>query len=144
MFKGCTSLTSAPALPALTLAPGCYHSMFYGCTSLSAAPAMSATTLANNCCVSMFNECSFLTSAPALPATTLADRCYNSMFQNCSSLTSISASFTEWTSNTTTNWVDGVAANGTFYCPTALGTNETITRGNNNCPTNWTVVNTDA
>ena len=29
------------------------------------------------------------------------------------------------------------------YCPTALGTNATITRGTNACPEGWTVVNTD-
>ena len=34
MFQGCTSLTQAPALPAITLASECYDSMFYGCTSL--------------------------------------------------------------------------------------------------------------
>lgn len=49
MFRECTSLTSAPALPATTLAGSCYDSMFYGCTSLAAAPALPATTLANGC-----------------------------------------------------------------------------------------------
>ena len=34
MFSGCTSLTTAPSLPATTLADYCYSSMFYGCTSL--------------------------------------------------------------------------------------------------------------
>ena len=34
MFYGCTGLTTAPALPATTLASSCYQSMFYGCTSL--------------------------------------------------------------------------------------------------------------
>jgi hypothetical protein len=34
MFFGCTALTSAPALPATTLADGCYQRMFQGCTSL--------------------------------------------------------------------------------------------------------------
>ena len=34
MFKGCTSLVEAPALPAKELAWGCYYSMFKGCTSL--------------------------------------------------------------------------------------------------------------
>ena len=34
MFGGCTSLTTAPALPATTLAGGCYQEMFTGCTSL--------------------------------------------------------------------------------------------------------------
>jgi len=35
MFKGCTSLTTAPALPAQTLAEHCYQAMFQGCTSLN-------------------------------------------------------------------------------------------------------------
>ena len=35
MFSGCTYLTTAPVLPATTLAPYCYQSMFYGCTSLN-------------------------------------------------------------------------------------------------------------
>lgn len=34
MFWNCTSLTTAPALPATTLASNCYESMFYGCTRL--------------------------------------------------------------------------------------------------------------
>ena len=40
MFQGCTSLTSAPALPATMLGAGCYHEMFYNCTSLRSAPAL--------------------------------------------------------------------------------------------------------
>lgn len=35
MFNGCTSLSEAPALPATSLARGCYNGMFYGCTSLN-------------------------------------------------------------------------------------------------------------
>ena len=34
MFRDCTSLTQAPALPATTLASNCYDSMFRDCTSL--------------------------------------------------------------------------------------------------------------
>ena len=49
---------------------------------------------------------------------------YN-FFENCSSLSSISVDFTVWPSQTT-NWVNGVAAQGEFHCPSALGTNETI------------------
>lgn len=86
MFYGCSSLKEAPALPATTLAENCYYSMFYGCSNLTSAPALPATTLANNCYCSMFYGCSSLTSAPALPATTLAGSCYTYMFSNCSSL----------------------------------------------------------
>ena len=87
MFQGCTSLTQAPALPAITLSNNCYVSMFQGCTSLTQAPALPATTLSNNCYNSMFKGCTSLTQAPALPATTLAIACYDSMFLGCTSLT---------------------------------------------------------
>ena len=40
MFYGCTSLVTAPALPATTLASFCYNSMFYGCTSLKLSETM--------------------------------------------------------------------------------------------------------
>ena len=33
-FSNCTSLTTAPELPATTLANNCYSKMFSGCTSL--------------------------------------------------------------------------------------------------------------
>ena len=87
MFSDCTSLTQAPDLPAITLAPSCYHSMFYGCTSLTQAPVLPATTLAELCYQRMFDGCTSLTQAPALPATTLSSKCYSLMFRDCTSLT---------------------------------------------------------
>ena len=87
LFQGCTSLTTAPALPATTLANNCYENMFYGCTSLTTAPKLPATTLADDCYNAMFAHCSNLTTAPELPARTLADRCYKWMFDSCTSLT---------------------------------------------------------
>ena len=87
MFSGCTSLTTAPALPATTLANYCYGNMFQGCTSLTTAPKLPANTLANYCYVDMFWKCTSLTTAPELPATTLAESCYALMFQGCTSLT---------------------------------------------------------
>jgi hypothetical protein len=87
MFAGCTSLTTAPELPATTLADKCYSFMFDGCTSLTTAPELSATTLASGCYIGMFSGCTSLTTAPELPATTLADNCYLSMFKSCTSLT---------------------------------------------------------
>ena len=87
MFQNCSSLTAAPALPATILAERCYVYMFQNCTSLTSAPALPATTLANNCYQNMFSACTSLTSAPALPATTLPEYCYQSMFSSCLSLT---------------------------------------------------------
>ena len=88
LFEGCSVLTSAPELPATTLADNCYSAMFSGCTSLKSAPKLSATTLASGCYSSMFYDCKSLTSAPTLSATTLADDCYCYMFSNCTSLKS--------------------------------------------------------
>ena len=87
MFSGCTSLTTAPELPATTLANNCYDHMFYNCTNLVTAPSLPATTLADNCYKSMFNGCSNLATAPELPATILANYCYDHMFSGCSNLT---------------------------------------------------------
>ena len=90
MFRGCTSLVTAPTLPATTLIGSCYSNMFNGCTSLVIAPELPATTLANNCYQNMFNGCTSLKTAPQLPATTLTDNCYSNMFQGCTSLTTAS------------------------------------------------------
>ena len=87
MFYDCTSLTTAPELPATTLAQYCYQYMFYGCTSLTTAPELPATTLTERCYRNMFGGCSSLTTAPELPATTLASYCYSYMFGACTSLT---------------------------------------------------------
>ena len=86
MFRGCTGLTQAPALPATTLAPYCYEYMFYGCTSLTQAPALPATTVAIYCYTYMFRDCTSLTQAPTLPATTMMNYCYSNMFDGCTSL----------------------------------------------------------
>ena len=87
MFSGCTNLTAAPELPATTLENDCYSGMFQGCTSLTAAPELPATTLAGSCYTNMFHACTSLTSAPELPATTLENDCYANMFDGCTSLT---------------------------------------------------------
>ena len=88
MFAGCTSLTAAPDLPAETLENSCYREMFWSCTNLASAPELPAKKLANYCYDNMFRLCTKLTSAPKLPATTLADDCYSGMFGGCTSLTS--------------------------------------------------------
>ena len=87
MFQNCTALTTAPSLPATTLSDYCYYYMFYGCTALTTAPSLPATILANNCYSSMFRGCTALTTAPSLPATTLSDYCYLFMFAGCTALT---------------------------------------------------------
>ncbi len=86
LFRDCTGLTKAPALPATALAEGCYSGMFSGCTSLTKVPALPATVLALTCYCDMFTGCTNLKKAPVLPATEMASSCYYDMFSGCTSL----------------------------------------------------------
>ena len=143
LFKDCTGLTSAPELPAITLANNCYRQMFKGCTGLTSAPELPATTIAIGCYASMFEGCTGLMSAPELPAITLANNCYVSMFRSCKNISIIKIHFTSWDispfTGKTNDWVNGVAATGTFYKPTALPEQYGVSK----IPTGWTVVNID-
>ena len=137
MFKGCTSLTSAPVLPATTLKMSCYHIMFNGCTALTTAPELPATTLADNCYSAMFSGCTALTTAPELPATTLAGRCYYNMFKNCTSLNYIKMLATNISDNRCLyNWVYNVASTGTFIKHPNM---TSLPSGNSGIPAGWTV-----
>ena len=140
MFSGCGGLTTAPALPATSLASYCYDSMFNGCTSLTTAPVLPATTLENYCYESMFQGCTKLTSAPALPATSLSSGCYSSMFNGCTSLNKILVyANSGTTSGNIDNWLNSVAASGTFY---NFG-GETYTKDSaSGIPTGWSEVTT--
>lgn len=72
--------------------------MFYKCLALTTAPELPATTLANYCYDSMFYLCEILTTAPELPAEKLAYCCYSDMFLNCYKLTYVKALFTTMSS----------------------------------------------
>ena len=74
----------------------CYYNMFNGCTNLTTAPNLPATTLATGCYNSMFTRCTNLTTAPNLPATTLADHCYQYMFLECTKLKLSTTQTTEY------------------------------------------------
>jgi len=65
------------------IASYCFSYMFNGCTSLTTAPSLPATTSATYCYTSMFRGCTALVTAPSLPATTSATYCYTSMFRGC-------------------------------------------------------------
>jgi hypothetical protein len=111
MFRGCTSLVTAPELPATTLAEGCYNCMFYGCTSL--------------------------TTAPELPATTLAGHCYRYMFDGCTKLNYITMLATDISaSECLNNWVNGVSSTGTFVKHPDM---TSLPNGTSGIPEGWTV-----
>jgi len=88
MFSGCTALTVAPNLPATELSKQCYDSMFFGCKALTSAPIILATKLAPMCCIYMFHSCRNLVDVQKiLPAKAMAYWCYTGMFYQCYSLT---------------------------------------------------------
>ena len=109
----CTSLTTAPDLPATTLVDHCYREMFYGCTNL--------------------------TTAPTLPAPTLVNQCYYYMFYGCSHLNSITCLATSGISenSSTSSWVYGVSSTGTFTKASGVTSWPT---GSYGIPSGWTVV----
>lgn len=142
MFGGCTSLETPPVLGASILANDCYESMFNGCTSLKTAPALPAVTLAAGCYGDMFLNCISLTTAPVLYATTLVEHCYDAMFANCSNLNYIKCLATnagtgQSGANDHTDWVLGVAANGTFVREAGASW---LIGDRSGIPAGWTIV----
>ena len=108
MFSGCTSLTKAPELPAVTLEDYCYGYMFYS---------------------------SGLIQAPELPATTLAPNCYRNMFQFCTSLSYIKCLATDISAEfCTLAWTTDVSDQGEFHCKPNVAWSE----GSSGIPTGWT------
>ena len=115
----------------------CFYRMFYGCAALTTAPELPATTLAINCYDNMFYGCTSLTTAPDLPATTLVVNCYAYMFYRCTKVNSITCLATDISANScVVNWVSGVASSGTFIKAKTMTSWKT---GISGIPSGWTV-----
>jgi len=111
MFAWCTSLLTAPELPATALTLGSYDSMFRGCTSL--------------------------TTAPELPVSTLTEYCYRDMFKGCTSLNYIKCLATDLTAlDCVDEWMSGLSASGTFVKKTGVE----WPSGISGIPVGWTVI----
>lgn len=96
-----------------------------------------ATKLGKHCYEGMFKNHTNITKAPTLPASTLTEGCYNEMFSGCSKLNHIKVGFTDYSAtDALTNWVDGVATNGTFVQP--LDSTFDV-RGTSGIPENWNI-----
>lgn len=142
LFSGCTKLQSAEKmeLPAKAVPLEGYKEMFKGCTSLTKPPrTLPAKTLGIRCYENMFSGCTSLTESPQLLATQEVSGCYDGMFKGCSSLTKIVCNSAYYTGNTA-DWVNGVAANGTFY-KNPDNTEWSMNRGVNGVPVGWTITN---
>lgn len=138
MFKGNTYLIDASKLVIPTEYMNkryCYR-MFYNCSSLVSAPQLPATVLAEECYWSMFSGCSSLINAPQLPATTLVEDCYYWMFNGCSNLNYIKMLATDVSAtNCLRFWVNDVSPTGTFV----KAENAVLPTGDSGIPSGWTV-----
>lgn len=145
MFEGCTSILTPPALPITTMQTGCYKRMFKGCSALTDVAGLTASAIVQDCCYEMFANCTSIASA-SVEASSITSNGYAGLFNGCTSLNSLAVGFDTWGSDATylADWVKGVAASGSFVCSTELGTDATIARGDNRCPTGWNVSNPSA
>lgn len=122
-------------LPTMTLTNYCYRALFSYATSLTVAPALPATTLAQGCYWYMF-EMAVITTAPDLLATTLPKEAYGHMFEGCSNLNYIKClAATKSASKCLENWVTGVSATGIFV----KQSNISWSTGASAIPTGWVV-----
>ena len=137
MFERCTSLATAPDLPATTLSISCYVNMFARCTSLYESPSLPATTLAVSCYSSMFYGCRYLQRTPVLPAIDLVENCYNLMFLGCTLVNNIECYAVNGINenNSTLGWLNSVAESGHFtqHCAASWP------RSDDGIPSDWNV-----
>lgn len=130
-----TNYNSFPAQVGAQAAPA--RDLFSACKIVDASNLILPDTAPANCYYQMFYNCTTLTTAPTLPATTLNSGCYTGMFNGCRSLNYIKALFTTTPSTTyTNNWVNGVAATGTFIKNANATWNVT---GTNGVPAGWSI-----
>lgn len=124
-------------LPADTLTYACYRAMFSNATSLEVPPALPATVLADYCYWYMFENCA-ITTAPELLAETLTAYSYGYMFTGCSNLNYIRClAKTKSATSCLQNWVNNVAATGTFI----KDSNTSWSTGISAIPVGWVVYN---
>ena len=117
-----------------------FNGLFTNCTGLTSAKklVLPATTLADYCYQGIFSGCTSLTQAPELPATTLANYCYRYMLQGCTSLNYIKCLATNISaSKCTYDWVNGVAASGTFVKNASMS----WATGISGIPSGWKIEN---
>ena len=86
----------------------------------------------------MFYGCTSLNESSELPADTLVASCYREMFFGCSKLNNITMIATNISASyCLTNWVNGVAATGTFI----KASSASIPSGASGIPSGWIVKN---
>ena len=109
--------------------------MFRECSRLETAPALPATKLKEGCYMNMFDSCGKLLESPELKASTLVSGCYSYMFRDCSSLGTVTCLATNPGAGYTEDWMEGVSSGGTFTRQSGVN----WPTGPSGIPASWTV-----
>ena len=125
LFSGNENLTDASGLllPVTTLTVGCYYGMFAGCTSLTTAPALPAPALAEQCYFMMFLGCTSLNSVTCMATNISAEDCTTGWLYGVAPTgTFIKASGATWPTGN-----NGIPSGWTVYDGVTLTDGEAIT-----------------
>lgn len=142
MYANCANLTKVMNLSNIRKIDHADH-MYSNCTSLTEVSDNNNVNEINDCRY-MYSGCTNLKTGMDLskvkvikkPMYSWITNGFCNMYNNCSKLEEIIApNISVWDTNKFTDWVKGVAANGTFYKPKGLE----IPTGNNGIPTGWVV-----
>ena len=142
MYANCANLTKVMNLSNIRKIDYANY-MYSNCTSLTEVSDNNNVNEINNCQY-MYSGCTNLKTGMDLskvkvikkPMYSWITNGFCNMYNNCSKLEEIIApNISVWDTNKFTDWVKGVAANGTFYKPKGLE----IPTGNNGIPTGWVV-----
>ena len=147
VYYDCAYLRSVPHFACTSGGANCFMRTFYNCTSLNVEYfCIPFQSLAYRQCYEMFVNAGTIHKFELMATDIGYDRCLNSLFAASNPL-HIKVHFTDWQWDSgfpTDNWVNSIITDTSdciFECPTALGTQSTIDRGNAKVPANWTVVN---
>lgn len=143
LFCGCSSMTATvPKINCGQLVDTRgFNNMFQNCTALTSIPYPNATTIGNSA-YSSYVRGTGITSyeIPGDVPQIIGDNPWNGFFRQCSSLSSVTVHWTTWPTYNetvaTSNWLNGVAAGGTFHCPASLTIPSRDTSG---VPEGWTI-----
>ena len=124
-------------LSIVKLGENTFNLFFANSNITNASNLILPTTTERKCYSWMFANCRLLEEAPILPATTLADWCYEEMFNGCSNLKYIKMLGVNFGVYPLSNWVVGVANNGTFI----KADEAEISIGVDGIPSGWAVYN---
>lgn len=144
MFNGNTHLISAGDLnfgQVTTFGDNVLWATFKGCPITATPDFSNITTIGYDCMYEAFQGCTALSVAPDLSSiSSIGSEGMRQIFSGCTSLTTVYApNVSTWDTSKMSNWLYGVAANGTLYCP-SQAVSDIIPSGNNGCPSGWTKV----